>query len=205
MKILNSTDWPTYLLRRMVAWCCAQLEMKTSRVKQARFGNSKASYGGVAYLGRNAIGVRVGKTKDFPTITKPHRNGMTFLLQDREDCLVYITLHELAHLLQYTQGSRTRSIVGQGGSEMSTDWHVKPVMEAWQRDRQQLLTGWVLPPVSACRAPVQSRAQVREARVLRALGRWQIKLRLAQTKVRKLKLKVRYYERKHGQGTESEG
>lgn len=63
MKLINTTDYPDYFLRRMVSWCCKEIGLPVRYVIEARFGVSRSQRGGRAYLWKRKIGVRVGKGK----------------------------------------------------------------------------------------------------------------------------------------------
>lgn len=150
MKLKNSTAWPDYFLRRLISWACREIEMRQKVCRRATFRNSRASWGGCAHLGPRTITVCVGRAGCFPASTKTHANGHQMTLADREECLVWVTVHELCHLLQYAQQVTTRrqsTINGNhGGSEIATEWHAKPVVEAFRAERTRLLAEWSAAP-----------------------------------------------------------
>jgi len=191
MKIRNSTPWPEFFLRRMTTWCAQQLDFSTKRVKLAFFRNSRSAWSGGAHW-PSAITVCVGSASHFPTNTV---RGDHF--GDREDCLVEVTAHELAHLAQGSENVHTRRRGGWGGSENGTEALARPILAKFKQERAALLPQWLIPPVCALRAAPMPLAKRREAKAKGDLARWQTRLKLAQTKVRKLKTRVRYYERKH--------
>lgn len=196
MQIKNSTRWSTWFLRRMVAWCCQQLgDIKVRDMKTAVFRNSRSAYSGVARPWLRQITVCVGKATRFPCESMTHRNGHKMELADAVEALVWITAHELAHVGQAMQGSGTRQGGSRCGSEMSTEWYAKPVVDTFRAQREALLAAWEEPPAAALR-PKPSPATVRATKAYAELERWERKLKLATTKVRKLRRRVAYYQRR---------
>lgn len=192
MKIQNSTDWPVWFLRRMTAWCCKQLEMPVRDIRQVVFRNSRAAWGGCARYWRGAITVCVGHSGHFPTRGYKHANGHQNEINDRVECLVWVTAHEAAHVAQ--KRTRTRQSGSGGGSEIATEWCAAPVLTKFRELRESLLAEWSTPPTVALRAPPQTLPERRAAKAQSDLAKWQRRLKLAQTKVKKLKVRVRYYE-----------
>jgi len=197
MILQNSTTWPNWFLRRVVSWCAKQLELPHADIKASVFRNSRCAWGGCARGWRKAITVCVGKASYFP---RTNRHGIN--LQDREDCLVWVTAHELAHIFQYLYvGAGTRQRGGRGGSEDITEKFAKPIVARFQQERATLLAEWLTPPATCLRAPQLSVVEKRAVKAKNDLAKWQRRLKLAQTKVRKLKTKVRYYERQENGNT----
>jgi hypothetical protein len=134
MTITNSTDFPLPFLRRLIAYIAKELGMKQSLIRRAEFRKSRSAWGGRAYLHQARIGVRVGDKSWFPA---PCRGGFT--IQDRLDALVMVTAHEMAHHMQYHEGSRTRLRGGHGGSERHTDHLTYQVVNQFRKDKESLL------------------------------------------------------------------
>lgn len=193
MTITNSTDWPLWFLRRMTSWCCKQLDMPGRDIKTAVFRNSRAAWGGCARYWRGAITVCVGHAGHFPTEGYRHANGHQNKIGDRVECLVWVTAHEAAHVAQ--KHTRTRQQGGGGGSEMATEWFAAPVLAKFRESKESLLAEWSAPPVAALRAPCKSLPERRAAKAQSDLARWTRRLKIAQTKVKKLRARVHYYER----------
>jgi hypothetical protein len=112
--------------------------------------------------------------------------------RDRLEALVGVTGHELAHLQQYQEGGNR--LINEKGAR----WEEVRVLEAFRADRENLLAEWSKgKPIECVRRkakPVESAAD----RALKAevmLEKWQRRLKLAQTKVKTYRRKVRYYER----------
>lgn len=64
MRLKNTTDWPDYFLRRLVSWCCRQLDLPGHFVREAKFRNrTSGRYSGHAYhnshSGRIVVSIRV--------------------------------------------------------------------------------------------------------------------------------------------------
>jgi hypothetical protein len=201
MKLRNSTTWPDHFLRRMTAWCCDQLDMPRSYVLAAQFANSRSKWGGLAYLRQRRMGVRVSaKESDFPETARQPGSDATELLADRLECLIKVTAHELAHHDQYRLehaervSNRTRR-GGWGGSEGRTQALAFQVLRAFRANREALLAEWSVPPAERQAKPKASIQEKRAAKAQADLDRWQRKAKLAATKIRKLKARVRYYDR----------
>lgn len=193
MKLANSTEWPDYFLRRLVSWCCKELGLPSSKVRRAQFRNRTISaYSGHAYTSMRFV-ASVGPAGRFP-LNPDNRPGMKgTVIADRLEALVAITAHELAHLCQYAERRapglrRTRRI------ERVTRREEVRVLSAFREQRDSLLAEWSAAPATR---PAKPQASIQEKRAVKAqadLDRWQRKLKLAQTKIRKLKYRVRYYE-----------
>jgi hypothetical protein len=137
VKLKNSTSFPDYFLRRMVAWCCRQLEFPVRRVRYAQFRNRERGYSGHAWPGANRICVSVGqfhevshdqaerpnydrkKVSSFCEVREPGKpvtyrvwTKIEKTLDERTNSLVRVTAHECAHLMLSCFG-RTISVDSQ--------------------------------------------------------------------------------------------
>ena len=197
----NTTDWTDDFLRRMTAWCCRELEYPSTGLR-ARFGNSCRAWGGLAYLGRNRIGVRISpKPESFPTRTHKHRGGLQETIADRIEALVKVTAHEIAHLEAYARGDRSRSRGGGGGSERNTDHRAYGVLRTFRKDRDRLLVEWGAPSIRFAAATAVEKGKADPSAKLieateRALAVWRRKLKLATTKTKKYQRRLDYYTKK---------
>ena len=192
MRLRNSTDWPDYFLRRMVAWCCGELGLPVRRLRNAQFRNrSTCNYSGHAYSSMRIV-CSVGPTSRFPT--KPdNRDGMAGeIMADRTEALIAITAHELEHIRQYATGL---SRLIKGRTEATTRAAEVRVLRAFRANREALMAEWSKEPAAKPQKPKASVQEKRAAKAQADLDRWQRKLKLAQTKIKKLKAKVRYYDR----------
>lgn len=124
----------------------------------------------------------------------------TRTLRHRIDDLVAVTAHEVAHRMQYLENSNTRrsrkyNTVTSGGSERRTVAHERIVKSKFMEQADQLIEQWSVPPQRTSAAARPSRKEKNEQRARAALKRWEKKLKLARTKVRKYKAAVARYER----------
>lgn len=193
MIFKNSTVWPNYFLRRMLSFCCKELGMPVRAIRDVAFRNSRSSWGGSASYWRGRITVCVGRAEHFPARGYRHGNGHQNTIADRTECLVWVTAHEAAHCLQ--NGTKTRA-QGGGGSEIATEWHAKPVLEKFRAMRDALLAEWNEAPALAIKGPALTLTERRRAKAIADLAKWERKLKLAKTKVKKLKTRVNYYNKK---------
>lgn len=190
MKLKNSTSLSEPFLRKMVAFCRAELGLRRENLKLAVFRRSRSCWGGAARYWKGQITVCIGRKSWFPIKSYLHRGGIQFDIADQMEALVMVTAHELAHLYQYQERARTRGVGSWGGSELSTDWHTKPILEKFRQQRAELLADWnQAPPAVEKPSPVLKRAEATAA----ALARWQKKLALAKTKVRLYTRRAQYY------------
>ncbi len=195
MRLINTIDYPDYFLRRMVSWCCKELGLPGRYVREVAFRNSRSAWGGMAYTNSRRVGVRIGAASHFPSKYRMRGTRKWFPIADRTEALVMVTAHELAHLLLRRLGNHSRRGGGLAGSEHNTDWHERKVMEAFQLCRVELLTAWNEPPKPRAPHPKLSLQERRANNAMLLLAKWQLKLKLAQTKVKKYKAQVRYYDR----------
>jgi hypothetical protein len=194
MKLQNTTDWPDWFLRRMVAWCCRQIGMPQRTILGATFRNSRGAWGGAARTWLKRITVCVGPESRFPASCGTHEPGESFA--DRLECLVAVTAHEAYHVAaewadehrQRTRGKR------HGSSERRTCLEEMRILRLFRANREFLLADWS----RAIERPAKPKASIQDKRAAKAqadLERWQRKLKLAQTKCRKLKQRVAYYDK----------
>jgi len=182
------------MLQRLVRWCCQRLDLPIRSVKLATFRNSRSTWGGAAYYWKGQITVCIGDACHFPTATKRHASGLQESIADRLEALVMVTAHELAHILQ--RHCKRRGIGSGGGMEAATDWHALPILREFRAQREALIAEWVVPPATEQKQAVPAQEK-RAKKAQDDLARWSRKLQLAKTKVRKLTLRVRYYEKMH--------
>lgn len=198
MKIRNSLDIPDWMLRRMTAWCCAEVGLPARKLKLAVFRNSRSLWGGCARWWKGQISVCISGPTNFPHSCNSHEEGESF--SDRIECLVAVTAHEAYHIAAHVGGERTRGYGTRhnrsGSSERTTCLEEMRVLRLFRANREQLLAEWGEAPEVAAR-PVIPIQEKRAAKARTDLDRWTRKLRLAQTKVRKLKARAAYYGRLH--------
>lgn len=194
MRLRNSTDWPDHFLRRMVSWCCRQIGYPPSKVREVQFRNrTRRCYSGRAYGSRRIV-CSVGPASAFP-VAPDNRPGMDGeIIADRLEALIAITAHELRHLWQYANG-KSRTLDAERRTEHDARWHEVRTLRAFRHSRELLLIDWSHEPASHQSKPKPPVQERRAAKAQADLDRWLRKLKLAQTKVRKLKRRVTYYDK----------
>lgn len=195
MKIQNSTNWSDSFLRKMTSWVCRQLDMPIRKIKTAQFRNRTIEcFSGRAYGGTRFV-VSIGPKRAFPLSCRNHAGVANFYLADRTEALINVTAHEVRHLTAAWTGERTR---GNGkwcsSSERATEHDAQKVLAAFRERRTELLLEWSVEQIRQVVGTVEKRANKAD----KDLARWQRKLKLAQTKVRQYRKRVRYYERTLG-------
>lgn len=189
VKLINTTDYSDTFLRRMVSWCCKQLGLPARRLKQARFGNSRRHFGGMAYW-RSRIGVRIGGDDCNHEVKHwKFRDGFQIVTHTRLEVLVSVTAHEIAHIEQFWRlGDKGRCV------ERNTEGMAYAVLKAFRLAQDTLVAEWGQEAKEAPKvAPsVQER---RQQAVMAKLAAWQRKMKLARTKVAKYQRQARYYEK----------
>lgn len=204
MRFKNSTDFPDHFLRRMVSWCCKQLDLPVRWVHRGTFRNSRRSISG--HAGRHEFTCCIGPDSAFPSREWRRGGVLVPAFASRIDALVELALHELQHcnqsylrhkpLTNFRLGHVTIDLPDVS-RDIETDAQFAALhgYRAFMANREALLAEWNLPVERKTRQFVS----VIERRAIKAandLDRWNRKLKLAQTKIRKLKARVRYYERK---------
>lgn len=203
MKLRNTTHWPDYFLRRMTAWVAKHIGLPMSEIKRAEFGKrSKGALNGRAWWS-GRFRVVIGPPSAFPVepYLYPGRTNEAYRsprMADQLEALVAVTAHELEHLYVFAH-KRTlpqiRALRRGSLSERSTRHEERRIHGLFVADRDALLAEWSAAPAER---PAKPKASVQEKRAAKAqadLVRWQRKLKLAQTKIKKLKARVRYYDR----------
>ncbi len=249
MRLKNSTDWPDWFVRRMLAWCCREIGYPIRQLHEAQIRNrSRGHYSGHAYYGGRRIVVSIGPetftttyliyeragvkltveecaallpdvrrlllqgntinglstrtekaTKTCWPTTPDSRPGMQGeVMFDRLEALVAVAAHEIYHLAAHFVEEHRQRTRGSGRHFASSERHTRVeevrVLRLFRANREALVAEWNTAPASPAKpaVPVQER---RAAKAANDLARWQRKFKLAQTKIRKLKVRVRYYER----------
>lgn len=190
MKLRNSTDFSDAFLRRMVAWIRRQMKLPAAKLRQAQFTRCRWVYRGRAF-GGGAMLVRIGPAESYPYSGRRNKEGPQFTLTDRIEGLVKITAHEMAHHIAWHNGYKWR--------EAEVDVEALRILKLFREQRIGLLEIWDAKPAEKPAKPAKPKPSVVERRAAKAeadLARWQRKMKLAATKVRKLKARVRYYEKR---------
>ena len=192
MQWKNRTDWPDYFLQRMLRWVCGQLNYPYHELRRVDFGKrSTCCYSGRAWWGRERILVRIGPPSKFP-VPADHRPGYGgMVLVDDVEALVKVTAHEIQHLMQ-SREKRIADLQRRRKVEFDARWSALMVLTEFRDERAWLMRVWSKPPVTVSQP---TKRECNAAKAAAALDRWQRKLKLAQTKVRKYRAAVRRYEK----------
>jgi hypothetical protein len=175
----------------MVSWVCKQVELPSRSLKSADFGKrSRGCFNGYAWYRSGRIRVVIGPAREYPVepFHYPGRTNNQFLsprYADQLEALVGVTAHELQHLHRKFE-------TGHGGGERHTRGEERRIHALFVANRDALVAEWSVAPAVKAKPSVQDK---RAAKVQADLDRWQRKLKLAQTKVKKLKRKVAYYDK----------
>lgn len=192
MKLKNSTDFPSWFLRRMIGWICQHkaIGMSVRQIGEANFQNmhdSSGNFSGRAYCRNrgyynNRFKVRISPLKDWENQGKRIR------------ALVYVTAHEIEHLNQTLD-----VLKGRHREREARAWGYA-VQEDFIAREAELTEAWFAPPVYATRSSApKSVVDKRKEAAIKNLKTWQRKLKMAENKVAKWQKKVRYYEKKEGE------
>src|SRR5574343_1227785 len=173
MKLTNTTHWPDWFLRRMVAWCCRELGVKGLRA--ARFTECSDAFRGRAWRGSRRILVRIGDVTHYPEKYPGRVHAPTIILADRIEALLHVTAHEVAHHARWQDGQHRHR-------EARVDGMTLPLLEKFRASRDALLAEWNETPAATPVKPKPSRAERNEAKARKLLAAWERKLRLAKTK-----------------------
>jgi hypothetical protein len=203
MNLTNSTEYPDYMIRRMVSWTCRELGMPAKAIRTATFGNARNFFQGWARLHTGNIWVRVSAR---PTSVWPHeykgRFGLPgFLIADRLECFVLLTAHECEHIHQHIRGAGQTSDENSVRIERLCDIAMARVLDTFRANRAELESQWRAEPVRESRAALRAPASIVETRAAHAaamLDKWERKLARAKTAVAKWNRTVKYYEKKKG-------
>ena len=195
MKLKNTTTLSDSFLRRMTGWVRAEVGLPAAKLRQANFTKTLRYFRGRAWSsGRILVRIKVDQIGGYP-VNWTHR-GVELNIPDAVASLVYVTAHEVCHLLNWHVPGQDRELREHRDLEPHCVRIGKSVMTKFLTDREALLATWNEPGKEREGKSTVSVSEKRAAKVQADLDRWLRKLKLAQTKVKKLKLKVGYYERK---------
>lgn len=187
-------------MRRLVSWCCKQLDLPVAYVRKAQFRNRRQGYSGHAWPFEHRICVSVARdcSEMLESTEKPddwtgstrHVPGQPCVYLTWKDVprppgevlddLVRVTAHECAHLmlsrigrsrpLDQQKPAGGRRLLRNGGSEQQTTWHENKVMEAFLAQRTDLVAAWGKQEPRYA-APALSVSERRQAKVIADLER----------------------------------
>jgi hypothetical protein len=181
-KFSNTLNIPSHALRRMVAWVCKQVGYRVSRLRRVTYHRSRGGFSGLCHGSRH-FGVRLGNL-NYPV--RHTRFGMTIDYADAWEVLVGVTAQESALCQQWLDSVRSR---GPGGFHF---WSGQPFrQQRFPLHSEDVGDAALL----ALRSPLKTSLQEkRAAKAEKMLAAWQRKMKLASTKVKQYRRKVKYYE-----------
>jgi hypothetical protein len=145
MKLTTTIGWNSPWLRRMILWCCRELDYPATRITAAHFTLAhRCSYAGRAYLGRHAIRVKINPLNGYPLPCTAPRSLPPTEQVDAVEVLVLVTAHEIAHLERWDRFAREKRCRGERDStkERDTEWMARRVLGAFRGSRTGLLERW---------------------------------------------------------------
>lgn len=213
MKLINTTDFDDRFLRKLVAWCCRELDIPVRSIRTAKFKQWRTQ----KFSGRaqhwtkhgKAVGdimVGVGPDKMFPWTDhgrSPGIKGIVRTLNDRLECLVNVTAHEVRHVAAEHYRERSRGGVGRhryyASSEQATERSAQKLLAKFRENREQLLAEWgklSKQKPAAAKPTAADAAEAKQRHYEKLLKQWEAKEKRAKTAIKKYRAKVRYYERR---------
>jgi hypothetical protein len=196
MNLINSTDYSDQFLKKMLKWICRQLVESLpvnpkpdlfGQLHKVRFTNFYGTSRGRAWPHR--IFIRIGSENKFPAAEWFYHKSKVEARPDRICGLIGTTAHELSHVLDYVQYRDMRRKY----FENRAVWRGNDVVKKFLTDREALIEHWSRERKTV-QKPVLSLQDQRFNKIQISLDRWQRKMKLAQTKIRKLKARAHYYE-----------
>lgn len=189
MKFTNTTDFADHFLRRMTVWIARELRVPTTtrgkvfpRLRQIRFTKYRQYWRGRAWSSGRVL-VRIGPNEGYPGRV----HAPTYTIADNIEALVKVTAHEIAHLANWQECSKTR--------EARIDGIALGVLYKFRSMREDLLAQWGEAPKERAKKPRLTLQQRNEAKARAKLAEWEKKLRTAKTKVAKYKRSVTRYDK----------
>jgi hypothetical protein len=148
MEIVNSIGWRSGWLRKVVGYCCRELDYPPPLLRKATFRKAhRSTYRGRAHLESREIRVKINPANRYPLATESHRGLPPLRLSDAVEVLVNVTAHEVAHLERWERFARDWRRRGKRDTfcEQDTESLARRVLAAFRADRGRLLAGWGVP------------------------------------------------------------
>lgn len=223
MKLKNTSRYSDAEVRVLVRFALAAVGgvAETGEVAEVAVRNRADAFSGHAYSGRR-VTVSVGAPETFPTQAHYADRGERFPsyeLRDYREALVVVAAHEFTHLAQF-EGRRQRIAALHQRGEFEAAKTIRAERHSTRELQCEIAAVRALEAFRAARAEVDAeiaaavaaevgRAEARRARgaaarspeaklkAIRGLQvKWERKLKMARTKLRKLAMRARYYEKR---------
>lgn len=212
MKVRNTTNIPNDRVRDIIRF--------TKPSGLANFDvmvrNSKAHYGGRAYVGGSSyhalshnkfVVLRIGSPDRFPYRYHPYQyaqhKGRTYWIYSQEEMLVYLAAHELRHLWQSKKRRKGRRGYAHGArgrySEVDTEAYAINKLRAWRSTGKTSQTNIQVAPATkdepqtilAPKKAAPDKTLNEIARLEKRLKAWNTKLKRAKTAKTKIERRLK--------------
>jgi hypothetical protein len=145
MKIKTTIGWNAGWLRKVVAYCCRQLDYDPGKVTAAHFSLChNAAYRGKAYLESHSLRVKINPLNRYPLKGQQHRGLPELSRRDAVEVLVHVTAHEVAHLERYDRFARAWKFAARRDTQLERDTEqlARMALADFRQNRSGLLGGW---------------------------------------------------------------
>jgi hypothetical protein len=144
MDIINTIGWKTPWLRRVIGFCCKDLDYPAQRIVKATFRQAHLAVGGgVAYCRRREIAIKINPVNSYPIYIKKVRDLPEISLRDAVEVLIHITAHEIAHLERWDRIIWNLPIgIRDTLCERDTEALARMVLKSFRDRRTDLLAAW---------------------------------------------------------------
>lgn len=200
MKFVNSSGYPTSVIRRVVSYVAKLIEIG-DYVALVKVTGARHAWSGRCW-GRRIL-LRIGEPKCFPVKDHSYPGLETAPKYDADDWLeglVHVAAHELQHSRQFMLRSRK--------SEIEAERAALYVLNQFRKDRAELQPeldrlacqeiARVSQAIARRKAKVAAKRdpETKIAELQAKLARWETKRKLAETYIKKYKRALRYQERR---------
>jgi hypothetical protein len=216
--------FPKKVCEAILRWVCKECDYPYREIRKAEFRNVKKRYGthelkwfqGWAWGSERRLYISIGtRTDRFPysVLHGARKDEPVGIVSDRLEVLVFLTGHEVGHLVQHRTRRQILAATGQLPKKRSrrevehdADYWGLRCLKAFRADRATLEAAWTqkaAAPVKPATAKPKLSVKERNAqKALEKLNEWQAEaerrkkaLDAAQKKVKEYAQKVRRYER----------
>lgn len=213
MKIENTSRYSNAEVRYLVnfaAKCVGRKQIGRVRGVEVRNRNNGRTFSGHAW-GSGYVVVSVGAPECFPKTIDRRRSKErysawpVFTMQDWRECIVAVSAHEFGHLEQFQRSRRLMKHIPV--SEIECEQEAKRAVEAFRKDietHNQKMAELIEKDKGKVANKQMKRAAAKSASGKLAKlednkKRWMRKLKLAQTKLKMINRKMKYYQKKESE------